>query len=139
MASFMSDKLAPFQRILSAITGHSPEWIDVNATAAAAGTRRRALMQAGGAPIQLRTQVHAPADQVAGVKANLQGAVADGTLASQLNAIGLTLVPDSGGWQWVGGWGRRGMALGDGLLAGLLCALADAATDLHCPSSALTL
>ena len=98
----MADKQAPFQRILSDITGQPPEWIDVNATAIAAGRRRRALLQAGGTPIQLRSQVHAPADQVAGVKTKMQAAVTDGVLASQLNGIGLALVAGSGGWGWVG-------------------------------------
>jgi hypothetical protein len=70
----------------------------VNATsvAAAASRRRRSLLQSAAAPISLQSEVHALEADVGDVQPRMQAAVADGSLASMLQGIGLTLVPDSG-------------------------------------------
>lgn len=91
----MQTKLGNFTLIMSAITLHPPHWIDT--TAFAAASRRRALLaEPKGDPIQLLTQVHAPADQLAAVGSRLATSVSDGSLKQQLRSIGLALVDGSG-------------------------------------------
>lgn len=94
---FRNNKQGPFKRVLSQITGQPPEWVMVNATsvAAAASRRRRSLLQSAAAPISLQSEVHALEADVGDVQPRMQAAVADGSLASMLQGIGLTLVPDS--------------------------------------------
>jgi hypothetical protein len=90
-------------QIMSDITLQPAEWVLVNATSAAA-RRRRSLAQAGASPITLRSQVHATEGSVASVQPRVEAAVQDGSLASQLQGIGLTLVQDSGGCGVHGCW-----------------------------------
>ena len=98
---FQSDKLASFQSIMSDITGQPAEWIDVNPTSTLiARRRRRTLLQDAAAPIQLLSQVHAPADQLGAVQFRVQEAVSSGELARALRGIGLSLVEGSGASWW---------------------------------------
>ena len=85
MDAFNTNKISSFNAIIAGITGQPATWIVSNAAAAGSSTA-----------IQLASQVHAPPDQVATVKASMEAAVADGGLAAQLKGIGLSLVNGSG-------------------------------------------
>lgn len=116
VTTFLDNKQGSFKGVLSGITGQPPEWIDVTAVNASerelTGPGRgappppplrpplRSQLAAQQAlqaqPILVLSQVHAPEDQLGAVKTKMEAAVADGTLARQLRAIGLALVPGTG-------------------------------------------
>ncbi|PRW61314.1 alpha-L-arabinofuranosidase [Chlorella sorokiniana] len=80
-ASFLEDKQQAFKQVMSSISGQPVEWIEVSAKWGQQTT------------VLVLSQIHAPLDQLPGVREKLEAAVASQTLEVQLQAIQLDLVP----------------------------------------------